>query len=326
VKNWTSTFRRQLLPWLITAGALGYVFGYAIDWAAIPAATERANLPLFIGITVFDKIAFFLFWGFIQAGVIRKFIEPVPIRDVLQVKGGAELVRTVNNGLADAAFLYGLSLLVPGRLAAVVMASSLPFACHFGVLLLQATLSLLLLPGGVAENTDVATGAALGWTVVAGSLIAGHFGLWRRLISSLGLATWFGRVRFREILPFVGWFVLFAIFDVLIQGLASRSFGVPIPAVALMARIPILYVAISIPSLGNFGTREIAWANLFEGYGEDAALYAFALWTNVIFLLMHALIGGLFFSRAVALVRGVRLARREGEEIREPLLRDAADR
>lgn len=80
MKNWTSTFRRQLLPWLITAGALGYVFGYAIDWAAIPAATERANLPLFIGITVFDKIAFFLFWGFIQAGVIRKFIEPVPIR------------------------------------------------------------------------------------------------------------------------------------------------------------------------------------------------------------------------------------------------------
>ena len=146
------TLRRQLLPWLITAGALGYVFGYAIDWAAIPAATERANLPLFIGITVFDKIAFFLFWGFIQAGVIRKFIEKVPVRDVLQVKGGAELVRTVNNGLADAAFFYGLSLLVPGRLAAVVMASTLPFACHFGVLLLQATFSLALLPGGSSRR------------------------------------------------------------------------------------------------------------------------------------------------------------------------------
>ena len=45
-------FTRQLLPWLITAAALGYVFGFAIDWEAIPAATEKANLPLFIAITV----------------------------------------------------------------------------------------------------------------------------------------------------------------------------------------------------------------------------------------------------------------------------------
>ena len=39
-----------------------------------------------------------------------------------------------------------------------------------------------------------------------------------------------------------------------------------------------------------------------------------------------ALIGALFFSRAIALVRGVRQARKEGEEIRGPLLRDAGDR
>jgi len=320
------TLRGQLLPWLITAGALGYVFGYAIDWAAIPAATNKANLPLFIGITVFDKIAFFLFWGFIQAGVVRRFIEPVPVRDVLQVKGGAELVRAVNNGLADAAFFYGLSRLVPGRLAAAVMVSTLPFACHFGVLLLQASLALMVIPGGPAENRDVVGAVAIGWSIVAGSLIAGQFGVWRRLISTLGLSTWVGTVSLRQLLPFVGWFVLFAIFDVAIQGAASRSFGVPISWLALMARIPILYLAISIPSLGNFGTREIAWRNLFEGYGDDASLYAFALWTNVIFLVMHALIGGLFFSRAVALVRGVRAARKQGEVIREPVLRDGAER
>ena len=319
-------FRRQLLPWLITACALGYVFGYAIDWAAIPAATDRADLPLFLAITVFDKIAFFLFWGLIQAGDIRKFIEPVPRRDVLQVKGGAELVRTVNNGLADAAFLYGLSLLVPGRLAAVVMVSTIPFACHFGVLLVQATLSLVLLPGGMAGNVDVVTAVGMGWTLAAAIVIAGRLGVWRRLLSSLGLGSWVGRVRFREVLPFVGWFVLFAIFDVAIQGYASRAFGVSIPWLSLMARLPILYAAISIPSLGNFGTREIAWANLFEGSGDDAALYAFALWTNVIFLVMHAIIGALFFGRAIALVRGVRQARQKGESIREPLLHDAADR
>ena len=78
-------FTRQLLPWLITAAALGYVFGYAIDWQAIPAATEKANLPLFISITIFDKLGFFLVWALVQAAVIRRFIEPVPTWDVFRV-------------------------------------------------------------------------------------------------------------------------------------------------------------------------------------------------------------------------------------------------
>ena len=86
--------------------------------------------------------------------MIRKFIEPVPVRDVLQVKGGSELVRTVNNGLADAAFFYGLAQLVPGRLAAVVMTSTIPFVCHFFVLLVQASMSLFFLPGHISEHLN----------------------------------------------------------------------------------------------------------------------------------------------------------------------------
>ena len=37
-----------------------YVFGFAIDWQAVPEATEHANMPLFVGITVVDKLVFFL--------------------------------------------------------------------------------------------------------------------------------------------------------------------------------------------------------------------------------------------------------------------------
>ena len=80
---------RHLLPWLISAGALGYVFGFAIDWESIPRATESANLPFFIFITVVDKIAFFLAWAFIQAKAIRTLEEPVSIRALLSVKGAA---------------------------------------------------------------------------------------------------------------------------------------------------------------------------------------------------------------------------------------------
>ena len=94
----------------------------------------------------------------------------------------------------------------------------------------------------------------------------------------------------------------------------------------MMARIPILYLAISIPSLGNFGIREIVWSNLFADFGSGAELIAFALWTNAVFLLMHVGIGVLFVGRAIELTRGVRRARREGDAVPEPLLHEAADR
>ena len=66
-----------------------YVFGYKIDWESIPEATSNANLPLFIAITIFDKFSFFIVWGLFQAAAIRQFVEKVPIRKVMAVKGAS---------------------------------------------------------------------------------------------------------------------------------------------------------------------------------------------------------------------------------------------
>jgi hypothetical protein len=317
---------RRLLPWTISAIALGYVFGYAIDWKAIPEVTARANMPLFVLITITDKLLFFLVWGLIQALAIRRFVEPVPVREVLAVKGGSELVRTVNNSLADAVFFYGVSQLVAGRLAAVIAVAGVPFGTHFAVLLLQATCSLLLLEGGLGDNTSVVVAVLFGWSTVLAIVVASRLGVWQRLLDRLGLGRWWASVTLRELMPFLLMFIGFAAFDVLIQGLASRAFGIAIPWTELMAHIPILYLAISLPSLGNFGIREIVWSNLFEGFGTREELIAFALWTNTVFLLMHVGIGVLFVNRAIELTREVRRARREGDGVPEPFLREGADR
>ncbi|MCG8589409.1 MAG: hypothetical protein MJE66_08960 [Proteobacteria bacterium] len=316
---------RRLLPWAISAGALGYVFGYAIDWEAIPEATERANLPLFFFFTFLDKAAFFLVWGFLQAEVIRRFVEPVSMRSVFEVKGGSELLRTVNHSLADAAFLLGVAQLVRARVATVVIVATIPFGCHFLVLLLQATASLPFLAGGLAANRDVAIGVGVGWVVALGIFTASRLGLWQRAADASGIGSWWGRVRLIELAPFVGWFVLFTCFDVWVQGMASRAFGVEIDWLALASRIPLLYVALSLPSLGNFGTREIAWAQCFSEYAERETLVAYALWTNGAFLVLHVAIGILFLGRAVRLVRELRRARADGETVRPPLLHDAVD-
>ena len=79
-----------------------------------------------------------------------------------------------------------------------------------------------------------------------------------------------------------------------------------------------------IPTLGNFGTRELTWAALFGESGDRDALIAYAFSINAIFLVINVLLGVIFLSRALQLIAAVRQARREGDVI-PPLLRDPTD-
>ena len=93
----------------------------AIDIESIPEATERANLPLFLAITAFDKLVFFIVWGLLQARVIRQYLAHAPVGQIMAVKGASELIRSINNSLSDAAFFFGTWQLT-GRPLAVVVA------------------------------------------------------------------------------------------------------------------------------------------------------------------------------------------------------------
>jgi hypothetical protein len=244
---------------------------------------------------------------------------------VIAIRGGAELVRGANGALADAVFLYGVAQLARGRSGAVAVAAGIPIVCHFLVLLAQVTLSLDFLTGGPDANPDVLIAISLGWAALLASGLALRFGWWQGLLSRASLRTLVRHLSFRTLLPFLGWFSLLAAFDVLIQGLATRAFGVPIAWSALAARIPIFYVFISAPSFGNFGTRELAWATCFADQGPRDGLIAYGLATNTVFLVLHAVIGFAFLPRALSLLAEVRRARREGHPVPELPLHDVSD-
>ena len=167
VPRLTTMLSRHVLPILVSGAALVYVFGYAIDWEAIPAATERANMPLFVAITVLDKIVFFLVWAFVQASMVRRFIEPVPTRQIIAVKGGAELVRTLNNSVSDAAFFLGVWQLCRAPLQSVVAVATLPFVAHFFVLLIQGTIALALVSPEHVHIGAIRSVVFFGWLLVA---------------------------------------------------------------------------------------------------------------------------------------------------------------
>jgi hypothetical protein len=318
---------KHILPWIVSAGLLFYVFNVATDWERLRAATERANLPLFLAYTTADRAAFFVVWALLQAAALRRFVAHVPVHSIIAIRGGSELLRAVSNPLSDGAFFLGLRELTGGRLEAVLAAALVPAICHFLVLALQVTVTLPFLPGSFDSNRDVFIAAGITWLVVFALAIGVRISATgsTRIPGAKRVRNWLVRFPLREIRPFFFGFLAFTIFDVVIQGLASRAFGVDIAWTALTARIPLLYLALVTPSLGNFGTRELAWAGLFSEFGERDELIAYAFAVNSVFLILNVLIGTLFIKRALELVREVRRARKAGEPAPAPLLRDPAD-
>jgi hypothetical protein len=186
------------------------------------------------------------------------------------------------------------------------------------------TLALLILPGGITGNPDVAVGAGVTWLMVIGVVVAVRISTMRAvpLPGVRYVRDWLERFSLRELRPFFLSFIALTAFDVIIQGFASRAFGVPISWEALIGRIPLVYFSFLIPTLGNFGTRELTWAALFGEYGERDALIAYAFSINAIFLVLNVILGVLFLSRALELIRAVRRTRREGGTVPKPLIGD----
>lgn len=318
---------RSVLPWVVSAALLVYVFGWATDWHKLREALRAADVPAFLLFASLDRLAFFAVWTSLQALALRRFVSEVPTRSVFAVRGGSELIRTVSNPASDAAFFLGLAQLAGGRIDAVISAALVPAFVHFQVMLVLMTVALPFVAGGPAGNRGTWTTAAILWGVVFAIAIAVRLSGSRklRIPGIAGLRGWLERFAFRDLRPFYLGFLGLTIFDVLIQGLASRAFGIPIDWIALAARLPLLYLALAIPTLGNFGTREVAWAALFAEFGSHDQLIAYALGVNAVFLVINLLLGLIFLPRALQLLAAVRQARHEGAPVPERLLHDPTD-
>lgn len=316
---------QRILPWIVSVSALVYVFGYATDWGRLVEATRQANLPIFLLVVSLDKLVFFFVWAWLQADALNRLVTPVPRREVLAVRAGSELFRAISNPLADAAFLVGISRLTGGRLDAVVTVALVPFVTHLIVLLIQLSVTLPFLPGGMAGNRLVLSAAVVGWSGLGLVMLGLRFAPAGRMPGVARALAWLERIPIRQLMPFLAWFSVLAVFDVAIQGVATRAFGTPIPWVVLAGRIPLLYLALAVPSVGNFGVREFTWAELYSDFGDRDALIAYAFATNAIFLAWNVAIGVFFLRRAIALVTEVRRTRKAGEPVPEPMLHDALD-
>jgi len=93
----------------------------------------------------------------------------------------------------------------------------------------------------------------------------------------------------------------------------------------LVARIPLLYVALFLPAFGSFGTRELAWVACFSEFAPRDVLIAYAFSTNTLFFVLNVILGVLFLPHALGLIARLRQARAYGEAVPKPLLHDGSD-
>jgi len=312
------------VPWAISAALLAYAFGWATDWSRLGESLDDADVPLFLLCATADRLAFFGIWSWLWAAALRRFVAEVPVSSVFAIRGGSELLRTVSNPLSDAAFFLGLVRLCGGRFESVLSAAIVPAVTHFAVMVLQMTVMLPFLDG---DRRDVAVGTAVAWALLLGGTTAAGLAArgvirWR---GAAAMRAWLERFPLRSLWPFWVGFTLLSAFDVLIQGLASRAFGVPIGWAELAARVPLVYFSFLIPTLGNFGTRELTWAALFAEFGTRDALVAYAFSVNAIFLVLNLVLGIAFLPRALELAAAVRQARRTGAPIARPALHAPTD-
>jgi hypothetical protein len=160
------------------------------------------------------------------------------VASVLAIRGGSELLRAVSNPLSDAAFFLGLVRLCGGRVDAVIAAALVPGICHFLVMGLQMTCALLVLPGGIQINPDVAIGAGVTWALVIAVAVAVRVSAGRAvpLPGVHYIREWLEHFPLRELrLPFRR-LRRAAAFDVMIQAW-RRALSAWIPWDALSGRI-----------------------------------------------------------------------------------------
>jgi hypothetical protein len=192
-------------------------------------------------------------------------------------------------------------------------------------MVLQMTVMLPFL--GESGRRDVLLGAGFGWAILLGGAAAIALAIrgvlpWR---GAAAVRAWLERFPLGELGPFWTGFTALAAFDVVIQGLASRAFGVPIGWVELAARVPLVYFSFLVPTLGNFGTREVAWKTLFSEFGTADQLVAYAFAVNGVFLVLNLVLGIVFLPRALELASAVRRAHLEGAPLARPALHDPTD-
>jgi uncharacterized membrane protein YbhN (UPF0104 family) len=295
---------QQIIPWLIALLLLGWLF-QSVDaekvkqaLAGVPAAAFFALMAAYVLLTwLADSFATWI--AFARALPDQQ----IPLGEILQIRGATYLLGIIHYAVGQGGVAYFLHLRRKVDLARTSGAVVLTLAVNA---MMTAICAFLGVASGSAPDRP-----ALRWLVI---LLACSFPVYMAVIAAAP--------RFLKKIPF-----LRPLFDAGLKGhlvaIASRLphitvivvgswvlmllFGVNVPFGKALALLPIVFVVgvlpISPSGLGTTQTVAVWLFSPFAGTDPDAArarVLAFGLATQIVALMMQALLGLVFLRKVTA--------------------------
>jgi hypothetical protein len=287
---------RRALPFVLGLGLIAFTLS-RVDIHAFSRNLRAVNAPAFVAFAAVFLVALLTADAFATARVYQRTVAPVSFRELWILRGASYLPSILNHHVGQALLTYYISKRYGVSLARMAGGTLLVYASWMG-LLLAAGAAAMVVSGEVLQPALV-LGAGVAYLVVIAWKPA--FLARSRLLAPLfeaGLAghLWALLVRLPHfVVLFLGSWLPFAFF------------GVKIPIVAALAKVPILMVAVTLPiTPQGVGTRDLVAKTFFASFAagatpaeQAAAIAASTMSWAVVITLVQAVIGLLLLKRAL---------------------------
>jgi hypothetical protein len=293
-----------IVPWLVAAGLIAYVFSRVPIGEAWSVAQE-ARLDLFIPLVFGGVAAWFLIESLVYAFLFTRFNAPVSFREARSLRGMSYLLTPIHWNVGKAAVILRLRQTKEIPVLEATSSVMLYQGIDGAILATFATLGLSLL---ISEN-PVSVGLELSGvratTALIVLLIIFNISFTRATWPRNRLFDWWRGltihrshrlINLRDVAVIVAGKGTYHFLQVLVFYYGTAAFGIDLPFPLVLAATPIIQAVGGLPiTPAGLGTQQAAmlyfFGDAFGGGGSEAAIVAFGFSLPVGLILARCLIG-----------------------------------
>ncbi len=308
----------KLLPWVITLAIFVIIFR-RVPVPELLEALRQAHLLPYLALMAPYSMIYCLIDTFVLTQAVTWFHQPIRYGRILPVRAAAYILSLLNPGLGQG----GTAFYIHRRegVPFLEMAGTIVFlvVIEFGQLALYAAIGIFIIQPQLAAIFAPFYVVFVAACALALTYVRHGFSPLVRVLQALARLSGRDssytprpggpRVRILRTLQTAGvrHYLLTLLYKapnfflaVLVHYLAVQQFGVQIPFLALLAFLPVVFLAASLPiTVAHLGTSQAAWLFFFSAYGAEARLLAYSLAAHFTFMMLNSLIGLGFLRQAL---------------------------
>ena len=308
----------KLLPWVITLAIFILIFR-RVPIPELLEALQQAHLLPYLALMAPYSMIYCLVDTFVLTQAVRWFHQPVRYARILPVRAAAYILSLLNPGLGQGGTAFYIHRREDVPFVEMVGTIAFLVVIEFGQLALYAAIGIFIIQPQLAAIFAPFYVVFIAAFAIALTYVRHGFAPLVRVLQALsrlaGRESHFAyrsggpRARILHTLQTAGLrhYLLTLLYKapnfflaVLVHYLAVQQFGVQIPFLALLAFLPVVFLAASLPiTVAHLGTSQAAWLFFFSTYGAEARLLAYSLAAHFTFMMLNSLIGLCFLRQAL---------------------------